>query len=158
MADSRYSVTWLLMIGLIFHLVFIGSVFDCYFVSPVVKGMQSFRLPSGESRRLVLVVGMHIWSTSYAQTWWHIYVGDGLRADLLFNMNAFPSIADAPVVVAPHLRSIAESRGAFGISHTHVPTESRPGHVAIIGMCLFCMLTFCVYNDDQVGCTRMCPQ
>lgn len=59
--------------------------------------------------------------------------GDGLRADLLFNQNAFPSIPDAPEVVAPHLRSIAENRGAFGISHTRVPTESRPGHVAIIG-------------------------
>ena len=60
--------------------------------------------------------------------------GDGLRADLLFNMNPFPSIPDSPEVIAPHLRSIAESRGAFGVSHTRVPTESRPGHVAIIGM------------------------
>ena len=63
-----------------------------------------------------------------------MFLGDGLRADLLFNKNPFPSIPNAPEVVAPHLRSIAESRGAFGISHTRVPTESRPGHVAIIGM------------------------
>lgn len=60
-------------------------------------------------------------------------IGDGLRADLLFNKNAFPTVPNAPEVVAPYLRSIAESRGAFGISHTRVPTESRPGHVAIIG-------------------------
>lgn len=62
------------------------------------------------------------------------YAGDGLRADLLFNKGAFHFIPEAPEVVAPHLRSIAEFRGAFGISHTRVPTESRPGHVAIIGV------------------------
>ncbi|RDB20194.1 GPI ethanolamine phosphate transferase 1 [Hypsizygus marmoreus] len=89
--------------------------FDCYFTSPVVNGMQSHNVGYAEAKRLVLIIG------------------DGLRADLLFNVDAFPSIPDAPAIVAPHLRSIVESRGAFGISHTHVPTESRPGHVAIIG-------------------------
>jgi phosphatidylinositol glycan class N len=64
-----------------------------------------------------------------------VSLGDGLRPDLLFNKNPFPSISDAPEVIAPYLRSVAESRGAFGISHTRVPTESRPGHVAIIGVC-----------------------
>ncbi|KAF7789089.1 hypothetical protein EIP86_000022 [Pleurotus ostreatoroseus] len=110
----RYPVTKLLILGLIFHLVYIGSVFDCYFTSPVVHGMNRYRNRNLGAKRLVLIVG------------------DGLRADLLFSMNAFPTIPHAPVVVAPHLRSIAETRGAFGISHTRVPTESRPGHVALI--------------------------
>lgn len=63
----------------------------------------------------------------------HTSIGDGLRADLLMNLNAFPNIPYSPEVVAPFLRSVAETRGAVGISHTRVPTESRPGHVALIG-------------------------
>ncbi|RPD52571.1 alkaline phosphatase-like protein [Lentinus tigrinus ALCF2SS1-6] len=109
------SVWRLLLTGLVFHLVYIGTVFDCYFTSPVVHGMQQHALEKGEAKRLVLIVG------------------DGLRADLLLAKNGFPMIPSAPEVVAPHLRSIIETRGAFGISHTHVPTESRPGHVALIG-------------------------
>ncbi|KAK7059142.1 Glycosyl phosphatidyl inositol anchor synthesis [Paramarasmius palmivorus] len=112
---SGYSVAKLLFLGLVFHLVFIFSVFDCYFTSPVVHGMERFNAGPPEAKRLVLIIG------------------DGLRADLLFQKNGFPHFPGSPKVVAPHLRSIAESRGAFGISHTHVPTESRPGHVAIIG-------------------------
>ncbi|ESK98030.1 gpi ethanolamine phosphate transferase 1 [Moniliophthora roreri MCA 2997] len=112
---TSYSVVKLLILGLVFHLVFIFSVFDCYFTSPVVNGMESFNAGTPEAERLVLIIG------------------DGLRADLLFQKNGFPRYPGAPQIVAPHLRSIAEQRGAFGISHTRVPTESRPGHVAIIG-------------------------
>ena len=57
-----------------------------------------------------------------------------MRADLLMSLNPFPGIPGSPEVVGPFLRSIAEQRGAFGVSHTRVPTESRPGHVALIGM------------------------
>ncbi|EGN92654.1 hypothetical protein SERLA73DRAFT_117102 [Serpula lacrymans var. lacrymans S7.3] len=113
--NPNRNVYRLLAIGLVFHLVFLASVFDCYFASPVVHGMIPYRLPSPESKRLVLIVA------------------DGLRADLLFTPNGFPQVEGSPALVAPHLRSIAEERGAFGVSHTRVPTESRPGHVAIIG-------------------------
>ena len=47
--------------------------------------------------------------------------------------NAFPAYHNSTEPVAPHLRSTVQERGAFGVSHTRVPTESRPGHVALIG-------------------------
>jgi phosphatidylinositol glycan class N len=53
-------------------------------------------------------------------------IGDGLRADKLFELDSEGSSR------APYLRSIVKEQGAWGISHTRVPTESRPGHVAII--------------------------
>ncbi|KAL1666929.1 Phosphatidylinositolglycan class N-domain-containing protein [Schizophyllum commune] len=109
------GVASLLLLGLVFHLVFIGSVFDCYFTSPVHHGMRSYGLQRPEAKRLMLIVG------------------DGLRADLLYHKNGFGGFYNATDVVAPYLRKVIETRGAFGVSHTRVPTESRPGHVAIIG-------------------------
>jgi GPI ethanolamine phosphate transferase 1 len=115
--DPSVSISRLLFIGLVFHLCLIGSVFDAYFTSPVVRGMRHFGLNhASEAKRLVLIVG------------------DGLRADLLFKPYAFRNyVPEAPEIVAPYLRTIVKNRGAWGISHTRVPTESRPGHVALIG-------------------------
>ncbi|KAL4070212.1 Phosphatidylinositolglycan class N-domain-containing protein [Scleroderma yunnanense] len=113
-ASTHNNVLKLFVLGIVFHVIFIASVFDCYFTSPVVQGMSRHGSSIGEAKRLVLIVA------------------DGLRADLVFTPNGFP-FAGSPAVVAPYLRSIVEERGAFGVSHTRVPTESRPGHVAIIG-------------------------
>ncbi|KAI8897625.1 Phosphatidylinositolglycan class N-domain-containing protein [Globomyces pollinis-pini] len=50
-------------------------------------------------------------------------VADGLRADKIY---------EDDMKRAPFLRQKVTSLGRWGVSHTHVPTESRPGHVALI--------------------------
>ncbi len=52
-----------------------------------------------------------------------LFSADGLRAR---------SFYDHPHL-SPYLHSlIRDRRAAWGLSHSHVPTESRPGHVAIL--------------------------
>uniref|UniRef100_A0AAX7TR78 GPI ethanolamine phosphate transferase 1 n=1 Tax=Astatotilapia calliptera TaxID=8154 RepID=A0AAX7TR78_ASTCA len=97
------------VIGLTVHVVFFISIFDIYFTSPLVHGMTPHSTPlEPPASRLVLVVA------------------DGLRADSLFTL--LPNGSSR----TPYLRSIIEDKGTWGVSHTRVPTESRPGHVALI--------------------------
>uniref|UniRef100_A0A8C5TD45 GPI ethanolamine phosphate transferase 1 n=1 Tax=Malurus cyaneus samueli TaxID=2593467 RepID=A0A8C5TD45_9PASS len=98
-----------ILAGLLVHCVFLVSIFDIYFSSPLVHGMTPQQTPlPPPAKRLVL------------------FVADGLRADSLYELdsNGTPR--------APYLRGILENNGSWGISHTRVPTESRPGHVALI--------------------------
>ncbi|XP_071443587.1 GPI ethanolamine phosphate transferase 1 [Hetaerina americana] len=90
------------------HLIFLSSVFDIYFTTPIVHGIpfeHNVFLPP--AKRLVL------------------FVADGMRADTFYHLTANET-------KAPFLRNIIEKTGTWGVSHTRVPTESRPGHVAII--------------------------
>ena len=52
-----------------------------------------------------------------------LFVADGLRADSLYK-NGLKN--------APYLNKVLRNLGTWGVSHTKVPTESRPGHVALI--------------------------
>ncbi|XP_075973265.1 phosphatidylinositol glycan anchor biosynthesis class N [Anticarsia gemmatalis] len=90
--------------GILIHITFLFSIFDIYFKSPIVKNVVPYQ-PQHEhlAERLVL------------------FVVDGLRAESFVNYTTMP-----------YLRSVANSYGRWGISNTQVPTESRPGHVAVI--------------------------
>ena len=105
MASSLY----LALTAIAVHTILFLSIFDIYFTSPIESGMapQSCPLPP-PAKRLVL------------------FVADGLRADTLFSLDGDGRST------APYLRNIVENKGKWGVSHTHVPTESRPGHVALI--------------------------
>lgn len=96
-------------LGLLVHFVFFASIFDIYFTSPLVHGMtpQFTPLPP-PAKRLVL------------------FVADGLRADALYELDEDGNST------APFIRNVIMHEGSWGISHTRVPTESRPGHVALI--------------------------
>lgn len=60
-----------------------------------------------------------------------LFIADGLRADKLYQFHPDPKTNEL-TTRAPYLRHIIEKEGSWGVSHTRVPTESRPGHVAII--------------------------
>jgi phosphatidylinositol glycan class N len=112
-----------LALAVVFHLVYIASIFDIYFVSPIVSGMRLYGIEreapaKAPADRLVL------------------FVGDGLRADKAFELHPepYPETDEdlVPRSLAPFLRTRILNEGTFGVSHTRVPTESRPGHVALI--------------------------
>lgn len=60
---ARFPRFRFLALSMVFHLLYILSIFDIYFVSPVVSGMRLFKVerspPSkAPADRLVLFVGM----------------------------------------------------------------------------------------------------
>lgn len=101
---------WLVILGIVLHAVYMLSIFDIYFKTPIVHGMHPVkpRFKDPPAKRLVLLVA------------------DGLRADKFFEPDSEGNHR------APFLRNIIKNRGRWGVSHARPPTESRPGHVSII--------------------------
>lgn len=96
----------IIVYGLFAHLLFLASIFQIYFQSPIIVGLQpQSNLDHPPADRLVL------------------FVADGLRAESFYRDD---------LVRTPFLRDQILRRGMHGVSHTRVPTESRPGHVALI--------------------------
>ncbi|KAL4399959.1 Glycosyl phosphatidyl inositol anchor synthesis [Malassezia pachydermatis] len=147
------------LISLVFHLIFTWSIFDVYFHSPVVYPSPRFNAShavpqapwtdGAPAERLVLIVADGLRAdtlfkqhpTSTLPTWAQpnvrgtesVYEGS---YDNAFSRHT-PSVSNedeqpSHAYVGPFLRGIAQGPGRYGVSHTHVPTESRPGHVALI--------------------------
>lgn len=60
---ARFPRFTFLALAMAFHLVYIASIFDIYFVSPIVTGMRLFEVERQPytrppADRLVLIVGM----------------------------------------------------------------------------------------------------
>lgn len=103
------SSFYLALAAVAVHAILFASIFDIYFTSPVESGMEpQFHSLSPPAKRVVLLVA------------------DGLRADTMFSLD---ERSETP---APYLRDVVQRKGRWGVSHTRVPTESRPGHVALI--------------------------
>lgn len=103
--NHKYKV---IIFGFLVHLLLILLVFDVYFASPIDQGMQIKKSTlKPPAKRLVL------------------FVADGLRAEAVFgNKNKEDRI--------PFLTNILNNVGCSATVHTRVPTESRPGHVAML--------------------------
>ncbi|KAL4115008.1 hypothetical protein PRIC2_013904 [Phytophthora ramorum] len=93
----------LLVLGVFFHALYVLSIFDIYFTSPVVHHIESVGYTDAPPAKRVVV-----------------FVADGCRADKFFEAER-----------VSFLRDVMQKRGSWGVSHTRVPTESRPGHVAL---------------------------
>lgn len=110
------SRSQILILGVLFHLIYLRSIFDIYFKSPVVSVSEQYSAVLDDR----IVSGTEDLDTPADRLF--LIVGDGLRADKLFEN---PQLA-------PFIHEKAKNDGRWGLSHTRVPTESRPGHVALI--------------------------
>lgn len=55
---ARLGRLGFLGIAVVFHLIYVYSIFDIYFVSPIVHGMREFAVEAeAPAKRLVLYVG-----------------------------------------------------------------------------------------------------
>lgn len=123
MVQSRTVV-----LGFCAQLALLLSIFDIYFKSPINSGIPVRRVDyDPPADRLVL------------------FVADGLRADTFYGYANGNSVyfkygirivafmkSNWNVFYFFVQRNLLETSASYGVCHTRVPTESRPGNIALI--------------------------
>lgn len=133
---SLHGRTALLVLGVVFHAVYVLSIFDIYFKSPVVAHIESVHYAAPASSSSSPTISSSSLLAPPAQRL-VVFVADGCRADKFFEVNATSSSSSSTSsgteleARVSFLRRMVETQGSWGVSHTRVPTESRPGHVAL---------------------------
>ncbi|KAJ1490861.1 Phosphatidylinositolglycan class N-domain-containing protein [Baffinella frigidus] len=108
--------TTVALMAVVFHLCAFASVFDIYFRSPIVSGLHAVDPPAGAAaRRLVLIIG------------------DGGRADMVFDTRTHTDGGLGGALARGLHGKILRGETSWGVSHTRVPTESRPCHASLLG-------------------------
>ncbi|KAL3673453.1 hypothetical protein V7S43_001163 [Phytophthora oleae] len=122
----RGSIARLLLLGVAFHVLCIFSIFDIYFQSSIESSIRSANFTSSPPAKRVV-----------------IFTLDGCRVDKLFKVVAghadhYDLNPDSTEPAqfnsnsrVPFLGQVMRTRGSWGVSHNHAPTESRPCHVAL---------------------------
>ena len=113
--------------SVVYHLLYVFCALDVYYRSPIqdIGGMGSHKTDSNIKAKRVVFITM-----------------DGAPADVVFS-GANKDLINlreggegmTGKVTAPFLNKILsgeKGNTCWGVTHTHVPTESRPGHVALI--------------------------
>ena len=156
------ATTRFVAISLLFHLLYTYSIFDIYFTSPVVHPSRRFSAQTAleqstrgdtevfrpPAERLVLIVGDGLradtlykyhestllppWAQEDIVQYGRLQSTTALSAAKNWTRRSVTQDSSSTFDAAPYLRQIALERGRWGLSHTRVPTESRPGHVALI--------------------------
>ena len=101
---------WYICLTLVVHFLFFCSIFDIYLTSPVITGLRANDpTAAGPAKRLVFISA------------------DGLRHSTFIERDSNEQLR------AQYLLQRACNGGTYQISETQLPTESRPGHVAMFG-------------------------
>jgi hypothetical protein len=97
---ARLGRNGFLAIAVVFHLVYVYSIFDIYFVSPIVTGMapQGFFVEKAPAKRLVLFVGMVLyWSFR------NVHMSDRIQVTV-FAQTRRSSLSRIPLLSMPTIR------------------------------------------------------
>eukprot|EP01063_Lacrimia_lanifica_P039974 TRINITY_DN8922_c0_g2_i1.p1 TRINITY_DN8922_c0_g2~~TRINITY_DN8922_c0_g2_i1.p1 ORF type:complete len:902 (+),score=249.44 TRINITY_DN8922_c0_g2_i1:129-2834(+) len=115
-------------VSALFHLLYCLCALDVYYRSPFqdIGGLEAHRSTLPPLAKRVVFVTLDGAPADVVMT--------AMRKDMIAERDSGAAAADNVNVTAPFLASLfGEDAGVcWGVTHTHVPTESRPGHISLI--------------------------